>query len=161
MTSLPDEVARYEPLEIADEGEINDDMSLRRAMLDIRRCQQEQQRLKMLLHQITDVYRRALQDVDAQEDVLREMILAYMRHRDVTTLGFPDVGRAQVRSVAAKVTIEDVDVVKKHYGDRFVRTSFDETEFRKWALANLVQTGELIDGTTLVPEHPIVALTFR
>jgi len=139
---------------------VDDDYTLRLAMIDVARSARERERLRELLQRVVADYMAAMRKHADHEEQLRDQIQAYLLHTGQTTVHIPDVGKAQVRRTAAKVVVDDPDAAKREYGDRFVKPVFDETAFKQFAKDRWLTDGELVAGITPVPAGHTVALTF-
>lgn len=135
------------------EGDVR---TLRRTMIRLAQLDRETDRVKATKAAVVASYDEALRKIDRDRRFLRSSLQAYVeRHGQVK---LPDVGTAFLQTGEPKVEVSDPDAFRDALADLFVRPVFDEAAARRYALERAVESGELVDGTTLVPGGPQLRL---
>jgi hypothetical protein len=145
-------------LELEDEAPLSDPLEARRALIILRQAERRIDELERTRDAVRRTYDDEIAKHEWRIEAEKRRLAGYVREHG--NASFPDVGTAYLRKTKPAVKILDADTVKAEYGELFTKTveSFDETDFKRWALEQIQTSGIVPEGVELVPASKTLAL---
>jgi hypothetical protein len=133
-----------------------DELDVRAAMIVIRQLEVEAEKTLATGRKVVERYVAKAASLSERAQFLREKVRLYVQAYGKTS--FPDVGTAYETKTKPKLVVTDQEAVAAKYGETFVKETFDEADFKRWALERFEQTGEIPDGCDVVRESTTLAI---
>lgn len=121
----------------------------RRAMIRLRQLERDHKRAKETKAAVAAEYDRKIETIEREQERTRATLRALVFR--FGKLSFPDVGTAYKRKTDPKLEVVDKDAFEAELGAMFVKTEFDMTAAKQFALDQALEDGVIVPGTELVP----------
>lgn len=152
LRELLDEPTGLDDLVVDDGFELQDELAVRSVLIRLQQLDQDAADVKRRRDAVRETYDRQLSSIEDQADWLRRSLAAWVERHGKTS--FPDVGTAYLQRGGPKIRVVDRDAFRDATGDVFVKTAWDETWAKRYALEQALEAGEILPGVELVPGGP-------
>lgn len=133
--------------------QVADVVSARRLMISIRQLAKEIEQTKATKAAVVASYDAKVDTLEERKTKAEGYLRAYLTNANGgEKLALPDVGTAYLATSKPKIEIVDKATVESVFGTLFTKAVFDLTAFKKSALENALDTGEIPPGCQFVPE---------